>query len=56
MHGLYTNWNVSQLLQEDLEEKNHFSFSIGSCDLDVLHGAFKAGMEAAIWDVGKILK
>ena len=56
MDGLYTNWNVLQLLQEDLEEKKHFSFNIGSCDLDVLHGAFKVGMEAAIWDVGKILK
>ena len=57
MDGPSTNWNVLQLLQEDCKEKEHSAIiNIGSCGLHVLHGAFKVGMEAAGWDVGKVLK
>ena len=52
-----TNWNVLQLLHEDREEKEYPTIiNIASCSLQVLHGAFKRGMEAAGWDVGKVLK
>ena len=57
MDGPSTNWNVLQLLHEDREEKEYPTIiNIGSCSLHVLHGAFKSGMEAAGWDVGKVLK
>ena len=57
MDGPSTNWNILQLLQEDRKEKEHPTItSIGSRGLHVLHRAFKVGMEAAGWDVGKVLK
>jgi len=57
MDGPATNWNVLQLLHDDREEKEYPTIvNIGSCSLHVLHGAFKSGMEAASWDVGKVLK
>lgn len=57
MDGPSTNWNVLQLLHDDREEKEYPRIvNIGSCSLHVLHGAFKCGMEAVSWDVGKVLK
>ena len=57
MDGPSTNWCVLQLLNDDREEKGYPQIiNIGSCGLHVMHGAFKAGMEAAGWNVGKVLK
>ena len=55
--GPSTNWCVLQLLNDDREEKGYPQIiNIGSCGLRVMHRAFKAGMEAAGWNVGKVLK
>ena len=57
MDGPSTNWCVLQLLNDDREEKGYSQIiNIGSCGLHVMHGAFKAVMEAAGWNVGKVLK
>ena len=57
MDGPSTNWNLLQLLQEDRKEKECPTIiNIDSCGLHVLHGAYKVGIEAAGWDVGKVLK
>ena len=57
MDGPSTNRCVLQLLKDDREEKGYPQIiNIGSCGLHVMHGAFKAGMEAAGWNVGKVLK
>ena len=55
--GPSTNWCVLQLLNDNQEEKGYPQIiNFGSCGLHVMHGAFKAGMEAAGWNVGKVLK
>ena len=55
--GPSTNWNILQLLQENQKEKEHPAIiNIGSCGIHILHGTLKVGMEAADWDVGKVLK
>ena len=57
MDGPSTNWCVLQLLNDDRVEKGYSQIiNIGSCGLHVMHGAFKAVMEAAGWNVGKVLK
>ena len=57
MDGPSTNWNLLQLLQEDRKKKEYPTIiNIGSCGLHVLHGAYRVGIEAAGWDVGKVLK
>ena len=37
-------------------EKHLTMINIGLCGRHMLHGTFKVGMEAAGWDVGKVLK
>ena len=57
MDGPNTNWSVLKLLQEDRCEKDYPNIiDIGSCNLHVVHGAFKSGIEAKNSDLKKIMK
>ena len=45
------------MLPDDRCEKDYPKIiDIGSCNLHVLHGAFKPGVEATDWFLNKILK
>ena len=53
------NWVFSDLLQEDgrvVNSKAPTLLQLGSCELHVIHGAYKAGQEATDWKLAKVLR
>ena len=57
MDGPNTNWKVFDSLQKHREELEYSSLlNLGSCELHVVHGAFKTGLQESGWDIHKILK
>ena len=57
MDGPNTNWAVLNKVK-DHGNKNELPqiIDIGSCGLQVVHGAFKTGVKATAWQLEKILK
>ena len=57
MEGPNVNWAFYNLLLKSRQEKELSSLvTIGSCGFHIMHGAFKAGVEATGWNVAKRLK
>ena len=56
MDGPNTNWAVLNKVK-DFGHKNELLqiIDIGSCGLQVVHGAFKTGVKAFAWQLQKIL-
>ena len=58
MDGPNVNWAFLDLLQEDIKVVNPAAptlLQLGSCGLDVIHGAYKAGQEATDWKFAIVL-
>ena len=56
MDGPNVNWKLYDLMQQDLKVNLNVSLlNIGSCNLHVVHGAFKDGAKASGWDLDHFL-
>ena len=57
MDGPNVNWCVFDKINAEREKHNHVPlFSVRSCGLHLIHGAFETGMISNQWEIGKILK
>ena len=57
MDGPNTNWKVFDSLQNHREELEDSSLlNLRSCELHLVHVAFKTGLQESSWDIHKILK
>ena len=57
MDGPTVNWNVLQLVDDELDSMGHSkTINIGSCSLHILHGALGAAISSTDWNVAKLLK
>ena len=57
MDGPNTNWKYVKYLKRCwLENEQHQLMDIGSCSLQIIHGAFKTGTENTNWELKKVLK
>lgn len=57
MDGPSTNWKFLKLLQNDRDEKEQPKIiDIGSCNLHIIHGAFKVGAETSGWNLKNVFK
>ena len=51
------NWLLLNLLEKQREQQELPKLlNIGSCNLHVIHGAFKSGFQSAEWNIGKLMK
>ena len=53
-----TNWEVLKLLHSHWSSKGCISHicNIGSCDLHIVHGAFKTGMKLQGWRIDQVFR
>ena len=57
MDGPSVNWLLLNLLDKQHEQQELPKLlNIGSCNLHVIHGAFKSGFQSAEWNIGKLMK
>ena len=55
MDGPMTKWGVTDKLGQQREEnKMPVLLDVGSCRLQVVHGAFQAEVEVTKWNLGKV--
>lgn len=57
MDGPTVNWNVLQLVDDELDSMGHSkTLNIGSCSLHILHGALGTAISSTDWNFAKLLK
>ena len=57
MDGPNANWCVFEKINVEREKHNHAPlFSVDSCGMHSIHGAFETSMTSNQWEIGKILK
>ena len=57
MDGPSVNWLLLNLLEKQREQQELPKLlNIGSCNLHVIHGAFKSGFQSAEWNIAKLMK
>ena len=55
MDGPSVNWKFLDAFNDDFEEKFETTLlEMGSCGLDVLHGAFQNGRKNAVWNINSV--
>ena len=57
MDGPSVNWLLLNLLEKQREQQELPKLlNFGSCNLHVIHSAFKFGFQSAEWNIGKLMK
>ena len=57
MDGPSVDWILLDLLKKQGEQQELPKLlNIGSCNLHVIHGAFKSGFQSVQWNIGKLMK
>ena len=57
MDGSSVNWLLLDFPKKQREQQELPKLlNIGSCNLHVIHGAFKSGFQSVEWNIGKLMK